>query len=33
MFVGVLSGLVTCVGPVTLGLLLFLLALSAIRKP
>ena len=31
MFVGILSGLATCLGPVALGLLLFLLAISVLR--
>jgi len=31
MFVGILSGLMTCLGPVALGLLLFLVIISIIR--
>ena len=33
MFVGILFGLVTCLGPITLGLLLFLVIISKIRYP
>jgi len=31
MFVGILSGLVTCLGPVALGLLLFLVVICIVR--